>query len=240
MIELSKIDATKRVGGLLSEDYALVESLPLFRGLGEEVIISLISDGHIKVVDRSTVLFVKGEHADRFYLILDGWVKLTRQSFDGNESIIGVYTRGETFAEAAMFSQDGFPVNAICVGKCRLLMIPASSVFRTFKENSDYAINVVASLSRHMRGLVRQIEQLSVRSSTERLASFLLSLCPKEEEAFVVSLPIEKSLVAGRLGMQPETLSRSLAKLREVGVETHGSRVHISNIRALEGLCPDQ
>ena len=238
MLELSKIDPSRRMGGLGEEEFALLKQSALFRDLANDETLSLVSDGHVRMFDGKTTLFVKGEQADRFYFILDGWVKLTRQSLDGSESVISILTKGETFAEAAMFSRRGFPVNAITVGACHLLVIPATSVFRAFRENSDYALSVLASMSRHMRGLVRQIEQLSVRSSTERLVHFLLNQCPPDQEHYTIELPIEKSLLAGRLGMQPETLSRSLAKLRDHGVETHGNQVQIESVTKLKAAWP--
>lgn len=240
MIEMSKIDAGKKIGGLHPKDFELLAKTPLFNGLDEDAIVALIEDGHVRPVDRNTTLFSKGEVADRFYFILDGWVKLTRPSVDGNESVIAIYTKGETFAEAAMFGQGDFPVSAACVSDSRLLVIPASSVFRTFRENVDYALNVMAALSKHLRVLVRQIEQLSIHSSVERLATFFLKQCPEGEQDVVISLPIEKSLVAGHLGMQPETLSRSLAKLRDVGVSSRGNRIHIKDVQALRKLCEPQ
>ena len=81
--------------------------------------------------------------------------------------------------------------------------------------------------------IVQQIEQLTVRSSAQRLADFLLRLIPPETERANLQLPWDKALVAARLGMQPETLSRSLAKLRSLGVETKGAQVTIRNMPTL-------
>lgn len=214
-------------------DFKLLQQMSLFRGLDEETFEKLLSDASVQHVKRNEVIFVEGEPASRLFLVLEGWVKLWRQSEDGQESVIGVFAEGESFAEAAIFDQKGYPVSAIAVDDSRLLSIPASTVLREFRQNPDYAINVVADLSRHMRFLVRQIEQLSVSSSTERLARFLVTLCPEGAGEAVVRFPVEKSLIAGRLGMQPETLSRGLAKLRKIGVNTKGSMVTISDVQAL-------
>jgi CRP-like cAMP-binding protein len=218
---------------LTEYDLQFLKKMTLFKGLDPEALGNLLSDAYVQSVKRNEVLFVEGEPATRFYLVLDGWVKLWRQSEDGHESVIGVFARGESFAEAAIFDQKGYPVSAVSADESRLLTIPASAVLKEFRKNSDYAFNVVADLSRHMRLLVRQIEQLSVSSSTERLARFLVMLCPENVETAVVRFPVEKALIAGRLGMQPETLSRGLAKLRKIGVDTKGSEVTISDIKAL-------
>ncbi len=239
MIEFSKTDQWKHCHSLSEDDLEIARRIPLLAGLPVEVRSALLSDAHIHLADRNEVLFVRGETSDRFYLILDGWIKLTRQTPDGNESIIGVNTKGDTFAEAVAFSQSNFPVTAVAVSDARLLIIPAAPAIRAFKENSELALNVVASMSKQMRALVRQIEQLSVKSTTERVANFLLRLCPEESDSAMVSFPVEKSLVAGRLGMQPETLSRALAKLRKSGVVTRGNHVHIADVETLRELCSD-
>ncbi|NQV82860.1 MAG: helix-turn-helix domain-containing protein, partial [Rhodospirillales bacterium] len=80
---------------------------------------------------------------------------------------------------------------------------------------------------------VAEIEQLKTRSATLRVVDFLLKLCPVEEGSAVVSLPYDKTLISRRLGMQPESLSRILAKLRKQGVKTEMNRVMISDISRL-------
>lgn len=214
-------------------DLQLLRKMSLFKGLDDEAFGRLLCHAKVQKVARNEVIFVEGEPAAQLFLVLSGWIKLWRQSEDGHESVIGVFAEGESFAEAAIFDQKGYPVSAVAADDSRLLAISATSVLREFRKNPDYAINVVADLSRHMRLLVRQIEQLSISSSTERLARFLVKLCPKDAEEAVVRFPVEKSLIAGRLGMQPETLSRGLAKLRKIGVDTKGSMVTIDDVEAL-------
>ena len=81
----------------------------------------------------------------------------------------------------------------------------------------------------------RQIEQLQVRSGTQRVADFLLKLCPVREGSAVVALPYDKSLLASRLGMKPEGFSRALARLRELRVRTDRDHVPGSDVRDLTG-----
>ena len=226
----------QRRTGLTPEDLDVLERLPLFAGLSRDAVRDLLTDAWVQTFPRNKVLFLQDEPALRFYVIFEGWVKLFRESEDGDESVIAVFTNGESFAEAAIFDSANFPVGAMAVDESRLLVVPADSFIRRIRENSDYALKLMASMSRHLRRLVQQVEQLTVRSTTERLASFLIKLCPEESGPVVVQLPLDKSLIAGRLGMQPETLSRALAKLRALGVETKGNVVTISNVENLRNL----
>jgi CRP-like cAMP-binding protein len=222
--------------GLRRTDFALAARLPLFAGLDQAALIALLAEATVRAFPRNTLLFVQDEEATRFYVVLDGWVRLYRETPDGHESVIGLFTSGESFAEAAIFQSGLYPVNASVVEDARLLIIPAAPFLRQLRGNPDLCLNIMASMSVHLRRLVQQIEHLTVRSSVERLADFLLKLTPEAAGDTLIELPWDKALIAARLGMQPETLSRSLAKLRRVGVETEGSRVRIRNLRALQQL----
>ncbi len=193
----------------------------------------LLADAWIQCFARNAVLFLQDDPASRFYVVIDGWVKLFRTSEEGEESIIAVFGGGESFAEAAIFDSGIYPVSAAVVDDSRLLVVPAKSFLGELSQHGEYAFNIMASMSRHLHRLIYQVEQLTLRSSTERVAEFLLKLCPRTEGAANVRLPLDKALIAGRLGMQPETLSRSLAKLRRFGVESKGAEVTIPDIAAL-------
>lgn len=228
-----KRDTFQRRTGITPQDYDLLARVPLFRGLGREAMQSLLADAWVQSFPRNTVLFIQEDPASRFYVIFDGWVKLFRETEEGDESVIAVFTKGESFAEAAIFDEGNFPVSAAVVEDSRLLVIPAASFLKQFQQNDHYALNIMAAMSRHLRQLVQQVEQLAVKSSAERVAGFLAKLVPETSGAVVIRLPLDKGLIAGRLGMQPETFSRSLAKLRQIGIHTKGDQVAVPDVALL-------
>ena len=69
----------------------------------------------------------------------------------------------------------------------------------------------------------------------QRVAEFLLDLAAGDG-ACTVALPYNKTLIAGRLGMKPESLSRAFAKLRELGVRVNQSSAAISSVSRLHDL----
>lgn len=223
-----------------SADPAVIGMVPLFKGMPVDTISRLLATARAEDASRGQILFVQDEPADRFYVVLDGWVKLFRETEAGQESVLAIFGPGETFAEAAMFEQGSFPASAVAVTAAKLLMVPAASFLRHIRENPDYALNIMATMSRHLRRLVDQVEQLTVRSSTERVAGFLVHLTHRTSGAAVVRLPMEKALIAGRLGMQPETLSRCLARLRALGVDASGEDVRINDVAQLRRLTGEQ
>ena len=235
MSQYSAADFARRTG-IRAEDEALLASLPLFKGMAPPRLQSLLADASVRRYTRHTMLFMQGDPAERFYVVFDGWVKLFRETPDGQETVIAVFARGESFAEAASFAEGLFPVGAEVIEEARLLVVPASSFTQRLRENPQLAINMLGSMSQHLRGLVQQVEQRTVKSAAQRVSAFLLRLSAEDGAGVGISLPTDKALVAARLGMQPETLSRALAKLRTIGVETKDRRITISDVGALKRL----
>jgi CRP-like cAMP-binding protein len=219
--------------GLTADDRALLERVPLLNGLDAAARADLLQDAMLKSYPRGASLFLQGDPARAIFIILDGWIKLYRATEDGAESVIAVFGRGESFAEAAIFDLGVYPVNALAIEAVRLLALPASSFVAKIERNSAYALAMMASMSSRLRRLVQQVEQLTVRSSAERLASFLLTLSGADDGPVRIVLPMEKALIAGRLGMQPETFSRALSKLRQHGVSCRGNEVNVVDLAAL-------
>ena len=222
--------------GLTHEDVALVQGLPLFGDLAEGVLAHLLGGGLVRRYERRALLFVQGEEASRLFVVLDGSVRLFRATPDGQDCTIAMLGPGESLAEAAIFDSGRYPVSACAAEPARLLVVPAARFLARLRENPDLALNLLAAMSRHLRRLVRKIEQLSSHSSLERVTKFLLRLCPADQGRVEIVLPQDKVLIAARLNMQPETLSRVLARLRTHGVTTTGNRVVIEDVERLRWL----
>ncbi len=223
---------TRRLG-LTPEDVRCLRAVPLFSGLRAQQIDAVLSDAHVRNYPRNTVLFVQGDAADRLFVVLQGWVRVLRTTRDGGEITIRIFGRGESLAEAAVLQMGRFPVTGETAEASRLLIIPASTFRTRLREDSALCFNILASMARRLHDFVQQLEQLSACSSAERLALFLLRLCHREEGPCTLHLPLDKTLIAARLGMQPETLSRCLARLRKLGVETRGHEVHVADVGRL-------
>jgi CRP-like cAMP-binding protein len=222
--------------GLTNDDVALVRGLPLFQGLAEGVLAHLLGGGLVRRYERRTLLFLQGEEASRLFVVLDGSVRLFRSTSEGQDSTIALLGPGESLAEAAIFDGGLYPVNACVAEPGRLLVVPSASFLARLRENPDLALNLLAAMSRHLRRLVAKIEQLSSHSALERVTEFLLRLCPADQGQAEIELPQDKVLIAARLNVQPETLSRVLARLRAHGVTTVGSRMVIEDVERLRRL----
>jgi len=214
-------------------DWNTVRSTPLFGAMPTDVMQALVEKSGPRTCDKGTILFQQGDPANDFFVVLEGWVKLYRLTAEGDEAVVAIFKRGETFAEGAMFMGGRYPVTAETVAPSRLLQVDGMALRQKIRENPDLTFPMLASASGHLKALVDQIEQIKLLSGSQRVAQFLLRLSPDTQGATVVGLPYEKALIANRLGMKPESLSRSLSKLRHLGVIVDREQVVIADVERL-------
>ncbi len=221
------------------EDFEKVRRSRLFAGLDDPTLRSILGNEPPRQYPKGKVIFQQDDDADHFYIILNGWVKLYRQLPSGDEAILHILTEGESFAEAAMFDGHRYPATAEVVADARLVAVNCNLFEQHLRSNPDLAMRMLASTTIHLKNLVVEIEQIKGRNSVERLAFFLLNMCPGDVMSAAVELPYEKSLIASRLGIQPESLSRVLNKLRAYGVNCVRNQIVISDVKALQRLAMD-
>jgi len=212
---------------------------PLFQHVEKRHIQDIATKSLFKSFKNKQEIFALNDKAHSFFLIIEGWVKLYRMTREGEEAIINVFAPGETFAEAAVFSsRQVYPVNAQAVEKTEVLEIPRTLFVNKIKEDSDFALHILGSISARQHSLIQQIEQVTVKSAPQRIGAFLLRLCPPEQTSNIaVELPYDKSLIARRLNIQPETFSRALAKLKPYGVVQQGRQIIVMNTEKLSDFC---
>jgi len=181
-------------------------------------------------------LFEQGDAADRFYLVTRGHVKLFRLAPDGNEKVIEVVDPGHTFAEALMFlEQPRYPVCAQSLGASEVISIDSQDFLAMLRKSVDLCLLLMADMSFRLRGLIREIDDLSQHSATCRVAGYLFTHAPANSNEFDLKIP--KHVLASWLSLKPETFSRIIKGLRSDGVlEIKGSKVLIKDRAELERI----
>ena len=145
-----------------------------------------------------------------------------------------MYSRGESFGEAAALQSGVYPVTVEAVEDSLLFHITARNISDHFRENPELAMAMLASTFRHNHELVMEIEDIKGYTAAQRLATFLVALAPVDHGACTFLLPYDKGLIAGRLGMKPESLSRSFSNLRNIGVTIRGGHVSVADLDQLK------
>lgn len=215
------------------ENKALARRSLLLSPVPDRVADTVLASARLRRFERGATIFLQGESASAIYIVAEGWVKLYRIAPNGAEAVVGVFTRGASFGEAVAFRHDTYPVAAEAVTDVGLIRIEADVFLRQIRESPEIAIAILSATFAHLHDLVAQVEALKAQTGAQRVAEFLLELASCDSGACEVTLPYDKTLIAGRLGMKPESLSRAFARLREQGVSMRQNVAAIADIATL-------
>jgi CRP-like cAMP-binding protein len=187
-------------------------------------------------LDEGQWLFSQGDPAKRFYLVQKGQIRLFRLSPEGAEKVIEIVSPGQTFAEALMFlNAPRYPVCAAALGPAEVIAIDARDFAAMLRESVDTCFVVMGTLSQRLRGLIGEIDNLTLHSAKSRVARYLLAHCAEDRRAF--ELDVRKGVLASRLSVKPETFSRVVKQLSQDGaIEVHGAHITILDRGSLVDL----
>lgn len=228
---------TLRENVLSCFEHEMVCRCALFGELPLPIVRSLLREATLTSYVPAELIFSRGDPANRFFVVLEGRVKLFVVNTNGQESVIDLVATGATFAEAAMFGPGRMPVNAEAMMHTRLLVIPADALMSRIIDDAEVSLLMLSSLARRQRQLIDQVLDLKVHSPGKRLASMLLDLTTSDDGAEAIRLPMSKAALAGQLGITPESMSRALSRLSRFGVSCHGPDITIADIAKLRRYC---
>lgn len=213
--------------------------------LKKSILFSGISDSEIDLIDRigqyhkaarGQFVFMQDDPAERFYIVMSGKVKIFKTSPEGKEQVLLLPAPGESFGEAALFAGKKYPASAEVIESAELLSFSRQAFLDLIKTHPTLAVNMVARLSMLLHHLTQIIQRLSLEDVTTRLAGYILAQLPDEPtgQQDKVILSEKKMILASLLGTIPETLSRSLARLAQLGIITvEGSEITVHDLQKL-------
>ena len=194
-----------------------LRSCQLFTGLPQPDLQNIADVSILKSLAKGDYLFHEGDAAGGFYVIQRGAVNVHRVTATGKEQIIHVFRTGDSFAEVALASATGYPADARALEDTQVLLVQKAGILALLKRQPELALRMLGSMSSHLRVLVGQIEDLTVKDVETRLANWLVKRCPNPqgETPVKIELTMTKRVLAAELGTVGETFSRTLAKFRQ-------------------------
>jgi CRP/FNR family transcriptional regulator, dissimilatory nitrate respiration regulator len=220
----------------------LLSRLPLFQELAADQITAIASDARLLQVPKAEILFHKGDESHGFFVVVSGQIKLAVASSQGHEKIIDVIGPRQSFGEAVMFLGRPYPVFAQAMSDTLVLKIGKQTVFNLLAIDTSFARAMLAGLSLRLHALVGDVESYSLRSGVQRVIGYLLQQCADQgnaEDEQSVTLPIFKQVLASRLNLTPESLSRELHELESANLITvKGRQIMIHGLQRLRDYDP--
>jgi len=220
---------------LREEDRNLVRSLQLFAAMDDSNFADLMRVAYLQTFPPQIQLITEGEPADFLHIVVEGVVELFARS-NGRETTMALVHPVSTFILAAVLKDAAYLMSARTLEKSRILLIPAENIRTIMERDPGFDRAIIIELASCYRGVVKAQKDLKLRSGVERLANYLLRQHARQGGNGQLMLHVEKRVLAARLGMTPENLSRAFGTLKPYGVVVNGSDVELTSPEDLAAL----
>ncbi len=189
----------------------------LFAGLPPGDLNAIANITVVKSLDKGDYLFREGVPSQGFYIVQKGAINVHRVNAAGKEQVIHIFRAGESLAEATLATLSGYPADGRAVESSQVLLVQKSGFLSLLRRQPELALRMLGSMSTHLRVLVGQLEDMTMKDVETRLANWLVKRCPNPDspEPVTIELKITKRVLAAELGTVSETFSRTLAKFRQ-------------------------
>ena len=216
-----------------------LRSCQLFMGLPAVDIVAIAAFAVLKNLDKGDYLFREGDRSEGFYVVQKGAVNVHRVSAAGKEQVIRLFRPIESFAEATLATEGGYPADARATEASTVLLIPKTDFIELLRRRPELALRMLGSMSQHLRVIIGLLDDLTLKDMETRLANWLLKRCPRPigNDAVQIQLDRTKRVLAAEMGTTSETLSRTLAKFRDQNLlRVKGNTITLTKPRELQKL----
>lgn len=215
----------------------LLFTLAPFSRLDEQACRALAAQVMTMRVPRRTKIFEQGEIPSAQVAVLEGTVHLLGSTNGGPEMLVETVTSPDLLLPAAVLEDVPYLLRAQAATECRLLLVPAETLRRLVSSEPAVALGMISCLTQQFRRMTRQVKNLKLRTTTQRVAAYLLAL-NASDEVRGIELPCDKGTIAAELGMTRESLSRAFASLEGNAIFVTGNKITIRDRQKLLDCCP--
>ncbi len=216
-------------------DLEEMRALTLFEGVADRHVEAMLKAAFLQRFPPMVELVRDGEPADFLHIIVEGQVEVYA-AYGDRETTIAVQGPGHAFIIAAVILDRVYLKSARALTAARILLLPAEAVRTAFAEDATFCRSLGREMALSYRAVVKELKNQKLRSSLERVANWLIACNATSGATGAFTLPFDKKILASRLGMAPEVLSRSFAALQAYGVEVNGPQIRLTDMHALVRL----
>jgi len=219
------------------EKYQFIKQSEFFNNLDDSVIKAISSVSEFVSFPKNKIIFLNGDKASHIYVILNGFVKIYKTSFRGDQTITRIAKKKEIFGEVSCFSNSYHQLSAETITRTEILKIPQKELLQAIKLDEDFNNKIIKWLFQRQNYLIKTLEKQTTLNIEEKLASFIVNLYLEMGNNHELKLPYDKNIIALQLSTKPETISRTFKRLtKRKLIHLQNKTIIIDNIEELKKL----
>jgi CRP/FNR family transcriptional regulator, nitrogen oxide reductase regulator len=218
--------------------------VPLFEGLSAETLAEIVPLSYPKHATAGEFFFHEGDQADEFLVLMDGRVKLTQLTSDGEQIVLRLINPGEAFGGVGAFGDPTYPISAEAVETASALVWNSATMRQLLETQNQIALNALRFVANRYHDLQRRHRQAMTERVERRVARALLRLVHEAgrrvDKGVEIDFPISRQDIAEMTGTSLFTVSRLLSGWEERGIVKSGrQRIVLTNPHALVAIADD-
>jgi len=216
----------------------------LFNGMSEDELTGMLKAAREVIGDDGSYFFMQGDPAERTFLLVQGKVRLSQLTVDGQQVLQGYIGPGREFGLIAAVSAAKYPVTAQAVGRSTALAWDQNDVRRLIENDTRLAGNALRIMGRQIAEFQTRIRELSTQRVERRLARALVRLARQSgretSEGLLIDLPLTRQDLAEMIGATLFTVSRTLKAWETRGlILSKRERIVIVSMHGIVSLAED-
>lgn len=211
-------------------------NLPILQQTGKELLTAILHHSIVRPYKKGETICTCGDKTEYFFVVLSGMVKLLKNNDAGQEVIFRIAKHSEPIIEN--YTHAAYCSTVQAVADTSILQIPIH-ILHQHHQDAVFQTHLLKAMQESTHHLINQIEQLTLKSATQRLGWFLLKLVMEQQDSKEkqLKLPYDKSLIAEHLGMRPETFSRTIKQMKAYGIDIKNKNLVLKDSKALCEFC---
>ena len=205
-------------------DESLLLPLPLFSKLEKAQVRIILDQATSRRFEPGATVFHEGALAERFFLLLDGTIKVVKTTADGEQVTSIHIPTGQLFGIAKALSRTSYPATAVAASEVLALSWPTSLWENFVTEYSGFATETYKTVGDRLGELNTRVIEMSTKHVEQRIARALLRLIDQSgrqvEQGIEISFPITRKDVSEMTGTTLQTVSRLLSSWEKSGLVT--------------------
>lgn len=211
-------------------DESLLTGLPPFSQLSRAQIREILDQAAPKRHDEGSEVFHEGAEAERFYMLLDGFVRVVRTTPAGELVVLRHIPPGQLIGIATAMGRTTYPASAVAASEALTLSWPARLWAEFVTRYEGFATGTMAVMGARIQDMHESLSDLATKAVEQRIAACLLRMVNqtgrKVEGGVEIAFPVTRSNIADMTGSTLHTVSRLLSAWERDGI-VESRRKHI-------------
>ncbi|OBX23151.1 CRP-like cAMP-binding protein [Gelidibacter algens] len=172
-------------------------------------------EGTLKNYSKDHAIFNEGAHADFYYQIKTGHVKMFNLTEDGKEFVQGFFENGNSFGEPPLFGAFKYPATALTLAVSEVYVLPKSKFLKLLKAHPDIHLKFTKMICKRMIYKAKIAREVSIYPPEHRILTLLHHLKANAKIEVDFEVPLTRQQISELTGLRVETVIRAIKKLEK-------------------------